>query len=126
MEGSDLGVLISSGVGSGALTILGRDLFRFLRTRGKDRKDENAREDKRLSDCEQRFATLSTDIKELQADMRSILLEKVVESAQAMTMAAEVQREGNIVTRELSGEIKRLVSKIEKNTPPNGNPVQHR
>ncbi len=134
---ADLGVLISSGVGSGALTVLGRDLFRLMRARKADRKEENAREDKRLDDCEERFRTqagltnaLGERMDKVQADVRTILLEKVSESARAMTTAAESQREGNIVIREqtkaigdLAKETARLVQKLKDNTPIIGTPI---
>lgn len=135
---SDITVLLSSGVGGGALTVLSRDLWRFLRARKADRKDENAREDKRLSDCEDRFkaqAAVTAEIGKrldlVQGDVRTILLDKVSESARAMTTAAESQREGNIVIREqtkviseLAKETARLVQKLKDNTPAEGNPTQ--
>ncbi len=130
MDVSDISVLISSGAASGALTVLSRDLWRFLRARKAERKDENAREDKRLDDCEKRFAGLSIEITKVQGDVRTILLEKVSESARAMTTAAESQREGNIVIREqtkmigeLAKETARLVQKLKDNTPIIGTPI---
>ncbi len=119
---------ISSGGIAGALVYGISHGVRYLHARSRT---DNAREDKRLSDCEERFraqtaatAELGQRMDALQSRYSNDIVTALIKSAQAMTEAAEVQREGNAALREQTAVISRLCVKIDDATPPHGNPTK--
>ncbi len=125
--------VLISGISVAATAIVGAlvaGIVKIMRARRLDRKIETTREDKRLQDCEERFAKLSEEIAKVREEsnkardaFQAILVSKVVESAQAMTIAAEVQREGNTLQREQTRVLERVCRHLEAVTPPRGNPT---
>jgi hypothetical protein len=113
---------ISLAVG-GLLTAGSAAVVKVIRARGVDRKVELARDDARVRDCEKRFDKLSEEIKEVRNGFEKILLGQVVESARAMFLAAEAQKEGNQLQREQTRVLERVCHHLEisaDRTPPNG------
>ncbi len=132
----DLESASSGGIGA-ALVVLGGYALKAFRASRADKKHEIAREDKRLTDCEDRFKAQAAATAELGKRLDVLndrytdkTVDALVESTRAMTSAAESQREGNIAIREqnkaigeLAKETARLVQRLKDSTPAAGLPA---
>ncbi len=122
---------LMGGGGVAAAVMFGKYVYNLIRANMKNKAADTKRDGKYVDDCERRYTELSATIDKMRANYETNTVSALLESARAMSTAAEVQREGNILQREqtqVSRETTRILDRVcrvlelEK-SPTKGSPI---